>query len=150
MPDHQNDRKQCDHKCGRLPDCAPLAAAYVPNQCDADTRYENDKALSRGTLFPGLDLPLGNIVNQQMKRTPRNELMAISFAAHDLALYLDTHAEDAEAFAVYKELLSLYEEGCRRYREKYGPLLQSELKDAKTYSWLGGAWPWELGADPEV
>lgn len=40
----------------RFPKNTPLAMAYVPFQQWGDT-YDDDKALSRGTLFPDLDLP---------------------------------------------------------------------------------------------
>ena len=95
----------CGYKCGALPSCAPLAAAFVPAQENAQAQYEPDKALARGTLFPGLDLPFGNVVNDAAPNVPLAELMAIDFAAHDLSLYLDTHAGDAEAFAAYQDLL---------------------------------------------
>ncbi|MBQ6250218.1 MAG: spore coat associated protein CotJA [Ruminococcus sp.] len=40
----------------RLPKNTPLAMAYVPFQQWGET-YGDDEALSRGTLFPELDLP---------------------------------------------------------------------------------------------
>ncbi|MBR2472605.1 MAG: spore coat associated protein CotJA [Clostridia bacterium] len=36
----------------------PLAMAYVPWQCWGET-YDAARALSRGTIFPQLDLPFG-------------------------------------------------------------------------------------------
>ena len=51
------------YRFGSLPKNAPLAMAYVPLQESASPSYESMEALSRGTLFPGLDLPLMNIVN---------------------------------------------------------------------------------------
>lgn len=133
----------CGYKCGALPSCAPLAVGFVPAQEDAQSRYEPDKALARGTLFPGLDLPLGNVINESAPNVPLAELMAIDFAAHDLSLYLDTHAGDAEAFAVYQELLNLAVEGRKRYVERYGPIMKSDLFGAETYTWLKSPWPWE-------
>ena len=49
---------------GRLPARAPLANPYVPFQLENPPRYEASKALVRGTLFPGLDLPLLGMVNK--------------------------------------------------------------------------------------
>ncbi|WP_303765281.1 spore coat associated protein CotJA [Ruminococcus flavefaciens] len=40
----------------RFPKNTPLAMAYVPFQQWGET-YGDDEALSRGTLFPDLDLP---------------------------------------------------------------------------------------------
>lgn len=139
----------CGYKCGALPSCAPLAVGFVPAQENAQARYEPDKALARGTLFPGLDLPLGNMVNDAAPNVPLAELMAIDFAAHDLSLYLDTHAGDAEAFAAYQDLLKLAEEGAQRYAKLYGPITKRDLINAETYTWLKSPWPWEYRGDTE-
>lgn len=40
----------------RMPAAAPLAASYVPMQ-ELETVYSPEEALTRGTLFPSLDLP---------------------------------------------------------------------------------------------
>lgn len=143
MADKENT-EQCGYKMGELPSCAPLAVGYVPEQAQAQPRYEAPKALARGTLFPGLDLPLGNIVNQNAPDVPMAELMAIGFAAHDLSLYLDTHPEDEEAFAVYQDLLRLEEEGARRYAERCGPICKTDMAEAERFEWLKSPWPWEL------
>ena len=134
----------CGYKCGSLPRCAPLALSYVPDQRPAEPRYESRKALARGTLFPGLDLPLGNIVNQDVPDVPMAELMALDFAAHDLSLYLDTHPGDTEAFELYKKLLALAKEGSQRYVERYGPICKKDLANSDSFRWLQGPWPWEL------
>ena len=139
----------CGYKCGVLPVCAPLAVGFIPAQENAQSRYETDKALARGTLFPGLDLPLGNIVNETVPNVPLAELMAIDFAAHDLSLYLDTHADDAEAFAVYQDLLKLSEEGAKRYARLYGPITKQDLQQAESYTWLKSPWPWEYSENAE-
>ncbi|MBQ3275602.1 MAG: spore coat protein CotJB [Oscillospiraceae bacterium] len=146
--DHTADN--CGYKSGALPRCAPLATAYVPPQKDGEPRYAADKALARGTLFPGLDLPLGNIVNRDTADVPAAELMAVDFAAHDLSLYLDTHPEDEEAFAVYRDLLTLAEEGKKRYVARYGPICKADLVNASSYCWTRSPWPWELTAESEA
>ena len=144
MADKAMQSSDCGYRCGALPECAPLASGMVAPQTDDRPRYSNDKALARGTLFPGLDLPLGNIVNDAVEDVPLAELMAIQFAAHDLSLYLDTHPEDKEAFATYKELLALYKEGEKRYVKMYGPIMKTDLAGADSYTWLDGPWPWEI------
>ena len=91
---------KCGYKSGMLPDCAPLGVAYVPMQQSATPAYDSAEALTRGTLFPGLDLPFMNMINNTPeKSTPLRELMAIDFVLDELELYLDTHRKDAEAFA---------------------------------------------------
>ena len=137
------------YRMGCLPEAAPLAAAYVPMQDGAEPRYEAGRALSRGTLFPGLDLPFMNLLNPDLEQTPKTEMMAIDFVADELELYLDTHAEDREAFALYQTILSLQREDRERYMRLCGPILQSDQLGMESYAWLNGPWPWELSEKGE-
>ena len=139
------ETKECGYKCGRMPDCAPLAAAYVPMQQDDTPKYDTGEALTRGTLFPGLDLPFMNVVNESNPYvgTPLGELMAIDFAIKELNLYLDTHPDDTDAFDMLKSLIALSREGEERYAKRYGPLNLRSLEYADAYNWLQSPWPWE-------
>lgn len=131
------------YRYGSLPDNAPLAAAYVPMQHSANPAYEASEALSRGTLFPGLDLPFMNIVNNAAAKTPETELQAVCFVAHELALYLDTHRDDTEAFAMYQTFLALRREAQERYIQRCGPLTHADMLDMPSYVWLDDPWPWD-------
>jgi len=124
---------------------APLAASWTPYQDSAEPMYSSAEALSRGTLFPGLDLPFKNIINQgtPYAGTPLGDLFAISFAAHELVLYLDTHTDDTEAFGVLRELLALKQEAHKRYVEKYGPVNTDDLIEQSSYTWTKSPFPWE-------
>ena len=132
-----------DYRTGTLPGRYPLATALTPMQESAEPAYESGDALSRGTLFPGLDLPFMNIVNSELPETPQSELMAIDFVAHELGLYLDTHAKDEEAFVLFQNMLALRKEAQRRYTELYGPIQKSCLLNAERYTWLSDPWPWD-------
>ena len=135
---------ECTYKQGSLPGCSALGLAVTPAQASSKPAYENSEALSRGTLFPGLDLPFMNIVNKMpAKTTPLRELMALDFVCNELALYLDTHADDTEAFATYQSMLKLYEEGRNTYASTYGPLQRSDMAYAPNFNWLGEPWPWD-------
>lgn len=136
-----------DNRFGSLPSYAPLAAAYVPMQEDAAETYEASEALFRGTLFPGLDLPFMNVVNEQAPDTPMNEMMAIDFVADELELYLDTHSDDREAFAMYQTFLALRQEARERYARSCGPVTQQDMLGGDRYSWLCNPWPWEYRAE---
>lgn len=140
----EEKKRTCDYKSGQLPSCAPLALSYVPMQDGSTPQYEADEALIRGTLFPGLDLPWKNIVNNvPHSDTPLGELMALDFVVHELGLYLDTHKDDTEAFALFQSFLRLAEEGRKRYVELYGPLTKSDMKGDESYKWLNNPWPWD-------
>ena len=128
---------------GTLPQSAPLAAAYVPIQRAAQPSFEADEALSRGTLFPGLDLPFMNIVNGLLPRDALSELQAICFAAHELELYLDTHKDDREAFEMYKTFLALKQEAKDRYTKKYGAVCTDDLINSESFTWTEDPWPWD-------
>ena len=130
-------------KTGTLPQTAPLAAAYVPMQRAAQPSYEANEALSHCTLFPGLDLPFMNIVNGLQPHDALSELQAICFAAHELALYLDTHKDDQEAFEMLKTFLALKQEAKDRYTRKYGAVCPDDLAGAESFSWTEDPWPWD-------
>lgn len=98
----------CGDGSGTLPECAPLAVPYVPFQKTGAKKYEPNAALNHGTLFPGLNLPFRS--REQPANAVQcalNELQALSFVLTELGLYLDTHPEDSEAFALFRESLSL-------------------------------------------
>lgn len=132
------------YKNGSLPESAPLAMAYVPMQSSAKPAYNSAEALRRGTLFPGLDLPFMNMINTgDLSGTPLGEVMALDFAAHELALYLYTHCGDEEAFGLYKNVLSLAKTAKEKYVKLYGPLTDADLINAHSYTWLKNPWPWD-------
>ena len=132
-----------EYKTGSLPLNAPLAAAYVPMQRSALPQYEINEALSQGTLFPGLDLPFMNIINGLKPNDPFSELQAICFAAHELALYLDTHKDDKEAFEMFRNFLALKQEAKDRYTKKYGVVCTDDLIGSDNFTWTADPWPWD-------
>lgn len=133
---------------GRLPAMAPLANPYVPFQLEQPVRYEARKALIRGTLYPGLDLPLMGIVNKNLLPvTPLSEIQALAFAVQELALYLDTHPEDRKALELYQQYQRLYAECMEKHQAHLGPTNHQTPTDGDTYSWLDDPWPWEFAAN---
>lgn len=150
MDNLNNRQARCDEGMGPLPSCAPLAAAYVPEQRN-EPRYRSGDALARGTLFPGLDLPWKNIANENagpLADTPLGELMALNFVVQELGLYLDTHTDDREALSLYTEYVRLLEKGTETFVERFGPLEQSQVTLQNGYAWINDPWPWELPACP--
>lgn len=136
--------------CGILPSCAPLANPYVPFQKNNPPTYEAKQGVVRGTLFPGLDLPFMGMVNEApLSDTPLHELQALGFAVQELAEYLDTHADDQEAFALFQSYAALYSSGRTAYEERFGPLTIAAAAEGECYRWLCDPWPWELEANQE-
>lgn len=142
----ENTGRVCGYKKGNLMPCAPLAAAYVPIQEQNPPKYGKSEALTRGTLFPGLDLPFMNSVNKSnpYAGTPLGELMALDFVIKELNLYLDTHPDDKEAFEMLKNIIALSNEGRQKYVKLYGPVSLRDLKDCESYTWLDDPWPWDF------
>ena len=146
----KTNRTDAAYKTGMLPVEAPLAMSYMPIQRSARPAYETVEALSRGTLFPGLDLPFMNIVNRTLSPSPLVELSAIDFVCDELGLYLDTHRDDVEAFEMYQTFLALKKEAHERYANKCGPICKTDMLGMSSYTWLENPWPWEFRADLEV
>ena len=135
---------------GRLPAMAPLANPYVPFQLENAPKYEARKALVRGTLFPGLDLPLLGMVNKnELPITPLTELQTMAFMIQELALYLDTHRDDIEALELYRSYQKMYQDGKKEYEKQCGPLTHMSHEDGP-YRWLDEPWPWEYAKNREV
>ena len=136
---------------GVLPPVAPLANPYVPFQKENPPTYPPRKALVRGTIYPGLDLPFMGMTNNKEKPfTPLTELQTMAFVLQELALYLDTHREDKEALEVYCEYQMQYAEAKKQYEEKCGPLGHNASCCCKEYRWLDDPWPWEYAANRGV
>ena len=132
-----------NYREGRLPAMAPLANPYVPFQLEGPVRYEPRKAMVRGTLYPGLDLPFMGMVNQNnLPVTPLSEVQVLAFAVQELALYLDTHPEDTEALELYRQYQQLYQKVSQAYEREKRPLNHAAPGQGDTY-----AWPWEYAAN---
>lgn len=140
----ETDSGMCQDGQGKLPSCAPLAVPYVPFQQTNSKRYQQQDALANGTLFPGLNLPF-HIKEEAVKvlGTPLAELQALEFVLLELGLYLDTHKEDSEAFALFQQYVALEQKARAKYEAAHGPITQSATANAADWSaWLEGPWPW--------
>ena len=134
----------CSDNRGTLPECAPLAVPYVPFQQTGSKKFNANTALNHGTLFPGLDLPFKNKVTPSNAiQNALNELQALEFVLVELGLYLDTHQDDSEAFALFQEYAALEKEGREKYEAMYGPLTMSATAKCKNFNgWIRDPWPW--------
>ena len=79
----------------------------------------------------------------------RQQLLArineVSFAVNDLSLYLNTHPEDAEALARFREYARARQEALAEYAKHYGPLTIDTADDAscRSWQWIEQPFPWE-------
>ena len=146
----QNRRDQ-EGMEGRLPASAPLANPYVPFQTENPPRYEAQRGLIRGTLYPGLDLPfMGKINNQELQKNCMTDLQALAFAIQELALYLDTHRDDREALELYRTYQQMYKAAKEDFGVNCGPLNHGMVTEGEKYAWLDDPWPWEYAGNKGV
>ena len=137
----------CGNARGGLPACAPLANPYVPFQAQNPERYSTGRALMKGTLFPGLDLPYrgaGSVEPRGAEAMQRlQELQAVNFAITELGLYLDTHADDEEAVQLFNQYVEQYEMLRQQAADSGIALTQLESAAGSCYTWLDDPWPWD-------
>ena len=70
------------------------------------------------------------------------ELQALEFVLLELGLYLDTHQDDTEAFALFKQYSAIEKAARSAYEAKHGPLTKKMSANAERFSWLKDPWPW--------
>lgn len=142
---HQEQHKTEEHSFGRLPQRAPLAVPFVPFQENNPPQYNPNLGLARGTIFPGLDLPFKNNLSDThpYEGTSLGEIMSLGLALTDLHLYLDTHPDDQESFAIFQYYSKILEEKQKAYTKNHGPLTLGDVSSDNYYSWLNDPWPWE-------
>ena len=135
---------------GILPAQAPLANPFVPFQQNNPPTYPAKQGVVRGTLFPALDLPFMGMVNEgTLSQTRLHELQTLGFAVVELGEYLDTHPDDADAFALFQSYAKLYAQGKEAYEQQFGSLTQRGSADGESYGWLNDPWPWDFTANKE-
>lgn len=140
--------EQQDAACGMLPACAPLANPFVPFQRDDPPVYAAAVGAVRGTLFPGLDLPLRGQENSgELSGTLQRDLQALGFAVVELGEYLDTHPGDARAAELFRSYSGLYAQAAAAWEAENGPIVQRSAVGESGYDWLRGPWPWQYAAN---
>ena len=68
------------------------------------------------------------------------KLSAVSFAAHELHIYLDTHPGDSAAGAALKKYEMQTMKLRNEYESSFGPLSPGE--DGNRWVWIADPWPW--------
>ena len=132
----------CPDHYGTMSSCAGLAVPYVPFQQENPKQYAQDQALSAGTLFPGLNLPFHlKTENSTLPDTPMAQLQALEFVVLELGIYLDTHPQDTEALALFRQYTAMEKAARAAYEDRFGPLTQSAA-GGDSYRWLQEPWPW--------
>ncbi len=66
-----------------------------------------------------------------------------SFAAHDAALFLDTHPTCTQALEYFNKYNKLYKEAKAAFEAMYGPLTVCDSTSTTSWQWINDPWPWE-------
>lgn len=70
------------------------------------------------------------------------------FSMHDLALYLDTHPNDQEAFDAMLAHRDAYERAAAVYAKRFGALYKEQAGTEHGWAaWSNTPWPWEKEAN---
>ena len=69
----------------------------------------------------------------------------ISFASHELNLYLDNYPNDKEALNLFTKYRKMANDLIQNYERRYGPLTVSgEVNSNTPFRWESEKWPWEV------
>ncbi len=72
-----------------------------------------------------------------------NKLSALGLAAHEAALYLDTHPNCREALAYFNEARDAMNNAACEYERRFGPLTAFSTDTENGWNWIKSPWPWE-------
>ena len=82
---------------------------------------------------------------QPNRESLRAWINQVSFAVNEMTLYLDTHPDDEDALAFFREKLKMRQEALETYASFYGPLTIDTANDnmSRSFQWVQQPWPWE-------
>ena len=72
------------------------------------------------------------------------ELSRLSFAAHELNLYLDIYPNDNTMLTLFNDYLDRVRKLEEEYNNKFGPLDIVDSKSTSSFKWVVNMWPWEV------
>ena len=72
-----------------------------------------------------------------------------TWVIQELALYLDTHRYDKEAYELYCNYQKMYERCLEEYKRSHGPINHTRVSQSQCYEWLNDPWPWEYCKNKE-
>ena len=113
--------------------------------------FTPEEGYNNGNLFSGLYSQYKNYRPEVLRAGNEREkllleLSRMSFAAHDLNLYLDIYPDDISMITLFNDYRQKTNELIAQYESKYGPLsIASDSLDQNPFAWEKGMWPWEVG-----
>ncbi len=106
-----------------------------------------------GNLFPELYTPYKNYKPREVKPTDEKsklllDIDKISFARHEINLYLDLHPDDQSMLKLFNDYREKENELINQYERMYGPLnINSDSLENNPFLWETTLFPFEGGAN---
>ena len=102
----------------------------------------------RGNMFPSLYNEYKIKPMDIMPKSDKEALMlyvdALSFAAHDINLYIDVYPNDADMIQLFNQYKTEANKLIDEYQSKFGPLVvNSDATNKVPWTWDNSPWPWE-------
>ena len=81
---------------------------------------------------------------QMEQKNLRFYIDAVSFAALDASLYLDSHPDDPEALEYFHHFNRARQQALKEYSMRFGPLTLDTAQSSDRGKWALQPWPWEM------
>lgn len=118
--------------------------------------YSPKEGYMKGNLFADLYNQYKNYKPAKLEPTDERQklylkLNQVSFAAHELNLYLDLHPEDKEALKLFNQYRVKANQLLEKYENEYGPLtISSDALNTSPFLWEEQDFPFEKGGVSNV
>lgn len=112
--------------------------------------FTPEAAYNNGNLFSNLYSQYKNYRPAQLSANTEKEKLLLdigrlSFAAHDLNLYLDLNSNDESMLTLFNDYRKEADRLISEYESKFGPLnISSNSLETGPFKWINSPWPWEV------
>ncbi len=120
------------------------------NNMTNNSLFTPEVAYNNGNLFSNLYSEYKNYRPTQLSANTEKEkllldLGRLSFAAHDLNLYLDLNPNDESMLTLFNDYRKQADIMINEYESKFGPLnISSNSLETGPFKWINSPWPWEV------
>lgn len=121
----------------------------IRNNDETNSLFSPEEGYNLGNIFSNLYNQYKNyrptkLVGKTEKERDFLDLSRVSFAMHEMNLYLDLHPEDRKIQRLFNDYRKMFIEQEKKYEEKYGPIsIYSNTLEKSPFAWVKDTWPWE-------
>lgn len=120
---------------------------YTKNE-NPSSLYDPYNGFIRGNMFPSLYNEYKVKPIDIMPKSDKEAILlyvdALSFAAHDINLYLDVYPNDNDMIQLFNQYKVEANKLMEEYQDKFGPLVvNSDATNKTPWTWDNSPWPWE-------